>query len=395
MNLDTAPGIGKTEKTAKVLAALKGGQQPGGEHVWQQTPDPGPDPAPPLRALRTFRVDPFAGPHSTGALLPIVGNDPTIWWAGCYAVAQCGHRRDHYAPHRDCSCGISGTTDINALIAQHPLLAGNIVVVIDCHPTQSYWAGDSVRSLSGRIVAYWCHPSPRLHMAREVLAHTGAEEFADPAQLIRAYLPGAPADHAAADPLRPRPPWRDVLSAVATYGGISPTLRYQFRILGDVVRYVLLPTILAAAIAKLAHLAARPAPRHTDTFSVAAQQFVTTGRYLLGALIQTSLPHALLAMLIMAGAIRGLLTSPGYPAPSTHAALLSLGATMIQRSGQLIMPLSFVVYVLAHRAHLPAAGTFEAIALTTYVAYFGAAVAPAVSRLVATALRRRRQDPQS
>ena len=340
-------------------------------------------------ALRTFRVDPYAGPLGRGALLPVVGTDATVWGSSGYGLAECGRSRDHFAPDEDCTCGIYGTTDINALTADHPLLASNIVAVIDSDPRYSCRDGHTVRTMSGRVLAYWCHPSPRLDGARRVLASTDAEECRDRDEMIADYLgPEAPRPQSA--PALSRPWWRDVLAAAATYAVVPPTLRRPFVAVRDALNYVLVPSLLAYELVALGHAAARPLPGHVDDLRRAAQQFVTSGRYLFGWLIETGLPAALLVVLLALGAARAVLSSRGYPGQGLISGIGALGANVIRCAGPLILPVFFFLCMLARAGHLPRSMVLDATAVLAYVAYFGVTFGPTVADAAMRLWRQRR-----
>jgi hypothetical protein len=337
-------------------------------------------------ALRTFRVDPYAGPRCHGVLLPVVGTDATVWGPTGYAVAESGRGRDHPAPDPDCTCGIYGTTDINALTANHPLLASNIVAVIDCDPRYSYQEGDTIRALSGRVVAYWCHPSRRVDSARRVLAETHAEAFTDRDEMIAAYLPDN-APRPVTPPPLDRPAWRDALAAAATYGFVPPTLRRTIGVVRDAVKYAVVPSLLAYGIATIAHAAARPDPGHTDEFRLSAQQFVTSGRHLFGRLIEAGLPTTVLLLLLALGTTKGLLASRGYPGPALLSGLASMGANIIRYSGRLILPVFVFLCMLAHAAHLPQSTVLDVVWVLAYLGYFGVTFGPATTAAVVTLWR--------
>jgi hypothetical protein len=326
-------------------------------------------------------------------LLPVVGTDATVWGPSGYGIAECGRGRDHLAPDPDCTCGIYGTTDINALTADRPLLASNIVAVIDCDPQYSYQDGLTIRTMSGRVLAYWCHPSPRLDSARRVLAATGAKEFADRDGMIAEYLPDAPRPAVAAQLSRSW--WRDVLTASATYGVVPPTLRRTSTVVRDAVKYAVVPSVLAFGIAETAHAVARPGSAHSDQFSLAAQQFVTSGRFLFGALIEARIPTTLLVFLLALGAIKGLLAPRGYPPQDVASGVASLAATIIRCAGRLIMPVFFFLCMLAYAAHLPRSMVLDVTAVLAYLAYFGVTFGPDVTAAALSLWRwrQRRVDP--
>jgi hypothetical protein len=341
-------------------------------------------------ALRTFRVDPFAGPLCRGALLPVVGTDAAVWGPTGHGIAECGRGRDHLAPDPDCTCGIYATTDINALTAEHPLLASNIVTVVECDPEYSYRDGQTIRAMSGRVLAYWCHPSSRLDSARRVLATTGAEEFTDRDEMITDYL-GTEAPRPAAAPALSRAWWRDAVAAAATYGVVPPTLRQHFAVVREALNYVLVPSLLAYGIATIAHAAARPTSGHVDALRLAAQQFVTSGRLLLGWLIDAGMPTTLLVVLLAIGAAKGLLTSRGYPAKDVVSGLASMGANIIRCAGPLILPVVFFLSMLALAAHLPRSMVLDVTAVLAYAAYFGVTFGPTATAAAVSLWRRWRQ----
>ncbi|MFZ0902564.1 MAG: hypothetical protein WAN71_01515 [Mycobacterium sp.] len=113
--------------------------------------------------LRTFRVD-----RNARALLPVVREDRDAW-AGGVCVARCAHGHTHSPPGEGCNCGVYAATSLGSLLGQYPRNASNIVAVIAAEgPTIIGSSG--LRTSAARVVAYWCHPSPRLGTARAVLA---------------------------------------------------------------------------------------------------------------------------------------------------------------------------------------------------------------------------------
>jgi hypothetical protein len=132
--------------------------------------------------LRTFRVD-----RNARVLLPVLREDRDAW-AGGVCVARCARGHSHSPPAEDCGCGIYAATSLGSLLGQYPRQASNVVAVIAAEgPTIIGSSG--LRTSAARIVAYWCHPSPRLGTARAVFARhcPDAKAYDDCEGLLAAY----------------------------------------------------------------------------------------------------------------------------------------------------------------------------------------------------------------
>jgi hypothetical protein len=138
-------------------------------------------------ALRTFNLD---ARHRV--LLPITAPGWSraahkVWQAGTCS-AHCDEGSLHAAPADDCGCGIHGATDLRSLLLDYPHLAARIIAVIAAEGVTIVGA-EGLRTAGGRVVAYWCHPSSELNLAREIFAEQcpDAVSFTDCDAMIAAY----------------------------------------------------------------------------------------------------------------------------------------------------------------------------------------------------------------
>jgi hypothetical protein len=109
-------------------------------------------------------------------------------------------------------------------------------------------------------------------------------------------------------------------------------------------------------------------PAHPDKFNLVAHQFVTSGRYPLGRLIEAQIAITLLVVPLAVAAITVLMTPRGYPI-CIGSGIASMGATIIRPAGRLITPVFlFLTLALAAaptRPRRPTVTPFVAISRTS------------------------------
>lgn len=255
-------------------------------------------------AVRTFRID-----RRHRVLLPLThsrskrGQHP---WRNGTCVAECNHGHRHSPPADDCSCGIYAATNLAALRSQYPVLADNIVAVIAAEGS-TIIGSQGLRTQAARVVAYWCHPSPRLNTARAIFSEQcpDAVAYADCDVMLAAYRLRYTADPEQHTPRR-HPQLSAAsraLSAAHTYGLTSRLMRTA-RFLTTMMSLIGIPILSACLLTQLAHSTATLNTGIYQRMSAPWEfaQLVTASHGFMSSLIASGLAvHLALDCMILAG----------------------------------------------------------------------------------------------